>query len=85
MGGAIVRGLVKGSIFKPEDIFVSDVNQDILDTLKKDIPGLNVELDSYSSVSSADIVFVARAKTFYTKSTQMKEIIKNEFIKNGMI
>jgi len=58
MGGAIVRGLVIGSIFKPEDIFVSDVNQNTLETLKKDIPGLNTELDSYSSVPAADIVFV---------------------------
>ena len=58
MGGAIVRGLVKGSIFKPEDISVSDVNQDVLDALKKDIPGLNVELDSYTSVSAADIIFL---------------------------
>jgi len=58
MGGAIVRGLVKGSIFKPEDISVSDVNQSALDTLKKDIPGLNIELDSYGSVSTADIIFL---------------------------
>ena len=58
MGGAIVRGLVKGSIFKPEDISVSDVNPDVLDALKKDIPQLNTELDSYSNVSAADIVFL---------------------------
>jgi pyrroline-5-carboxylate reductase len=50
--------LVKGSIFKPEDISVSDVNQDALNDLKKDIPGLNIELDSYGSVSAADIIFL---------------------------
>lgn len=59
MGGAIVRGLEKGSIFKAEDISVSDVNQDILNTLKKDIPGLNTELGSYGSVPKADIILLA--------------------------
>jgi len=59
MGGAIVRGLVKGSVFKPEDISVSDVNQNALEALKKDIPGVNIELDNYGSVSTADIIFLA--------------------------
>ena len=59
MGGAIVRGLIKGSIFKPEDISVSDVNQSALDALKKDIPGLTIELDSYGSILTADIIFLA--------------------------
>jgi pyrroline-5-carboxylate reductase len=59
MGGAIVRGLVKGSLFKAEDISVVDVNQDVLDALKKDIPRLNIEQDSYNSVSDADIILLA--------------------------
>ena len=59
MGGAIVRGLIKGSIFKPEDISVSDVNQSALDALKKDIPGINIELDSYGNILTADIIFLA--------------------------
>lgn len=59
MGGAIVRGLVKSSLFKAEDISVSDVNQDALNVLKKDIPRLNTERDSYNSVSDADIILLA--------------------------
>ncbi|MDR0547764.1 MAG: NAD(P)-binding domain-containing protein, partial [Dysgonamonadaceae bacterium] len=59
MGGAIVRGLVKGSIFKAEDIFVSDVNQDALNALKKDIPKLNANLDNCDSVSESDIILLA--------------------------
>ncbi|MDR2622279.1 MAG: pyrroline-5-carboxylate reductase [Dysgonamonadaceae bacterium] len=59
MGGAIVRGLAKSSIFKAEDISVCDVNQDVLNILKKDIPGLNTELGSYNSVSTADIILLA--------------------------
>jgi pyrroline-5-carboxylate reductase len=59
MGGAIIRGLVKGSLFKAEDISVCDVNQDILNVLKRDIPGLNTESDSYNSVPDADIILVA--------------------------
>jgi pyrroline-5-carboxylate reductase len=59
MGGAIVRGLVRGSIFKAEDISVSDINRDVLDVLEKDIPGLNTEADSYDSVPEADIILLA--------------------------
>jgi pyrroline-5-carboxylate reductase len=59
MGGAIVRGLVKGSIFKAENIFVSDINQDALHSLKNDIPLLNIALDNYDSVAEADIILLA--------------------------
>ncbi|MDR2692000.1 MAG: pyrroline-5-carboxylate reductase [Dysgonamonadaceae bacterium] len=55
----MVRGLVKSSLFKAEDISVSDVNQDALNALKKDIPRLNTESDSYNSVSDADIILLA--------------------------
>ncbi|MDR0733062.1 MAG: pyrroline-5-carboxylate reductase [Dysgonamonadaceae bacterium] len=59
MGGAIVRGLVKGSLFKAEDIFVCDVNKEVLDALKKDIPRLNTEPNGYNSVSDTDIILLA--------------------------
>jgi pyrroline-5-carboxylate reductase len=59
MGGSIARGLVRSGIFKAEDISVSDINPSVLNALKKDIPGLNTELDSYGSVPEADIILVA--------------------------
>ncbi|MDR0768521.1 MAG: pyrroline-5-carboxylate reductase [Dysgonamonadaceae bacterium] len=59
MGSAIVRGLVRGSLFKAEDISVADVNENILNVLKKDVPGLNIEWDNYNSVSDADIILLA--------------------------
>jgi pyrroline-5-carboxylate reductase len=59
MGSAIIRGLVQGSLFKAEDISVVDVNQDVLNVLKKDIPRLNTELDSCNSVSDADLILLA--------------------------
>ena len=59
MGGAIIRGLLKGSLFAAEDISVSDVNRDVLNVLKKDIPRLNTELNGYGSVSDADIILLA--------------------------
>ena len=59
MGSAIVRGLIQGSIFKPEDITVIDIHQAPLDVLKKDCPALNVALGSFNSVTEADIILLA--------------------------
>jgi pyrroline-5-carboxylate reductase len=59
MGGAIARGLVQGSVFKPEDITVIDVNPAPLDLLKSDYPALNTALNNYESVSEADIILLA--------------------------
>jgi len=59
MGSAIVRGLVQGSVFKPEDITVIDVKQAPLDALKKDCPTVNIALGDFDSVTKADIVLLA--------------------------
>jgi pyrroline-5-carboxylate reductase len=59
MGGAIVRGMVKGSIFKAEDIYVNDIDSNVLNELKRDIPQLNTEIDSYNSVPETDIILLA--------------------------
>ena len=59
MGSAIVRGLIQGSIFKPEDITVIDVQQAPLDALKKECPDLNVVMGNFDSVTEADIILLA--------------------------
>ena len=59
MGGAIVRGLIQGSVFKSEDITVIDIQQAPLDALKRDYPLLNVVLEDFDSVSEADIILLA--------------------------
>jgi len=59
MGSAIVRGLIQGNVFKPEDITVIDVRQAPLDALKKDCPALNVAMDNFDSVAEADIILLA--------------------------
>jgi len=59
MGSAIVRGLIQGSVFKPEDITVVDIQQAPLDALKNDCPALNVVLENFDSVAGADIILLA--------------------------
>jgi pyrroline-5-carboxylate reductase len=59
MGSAIIRGLIQGSVFKPEDITVIDVQQAPLDTLKKECPTLNIAKDNFDSVKKADIILLA--------------------------
>ena len=59
MGSAIVRGLIQGSVFNPEDITVIDVKQAPLDALKKDCPALNVVIGNFDSVKEADIILLA--------------------------
>ena len=59
MGSAIVRGLVQGSVFKPEDITVVDIQQAPLDALKKECSDLNVVLENFDSVTESDIIILA--------------------------
>jgi len=59
MGSAIVRGLIQGSVFKPEDITVVDVQQAPLDALKKECPVLNIAVENFNSVTEADIILLA--------------------------
>lgn len=59
MGGAIARGLAKGSIVKAEDITVSDPFQGLLDALKADCPEINVTSNNEEAIVGADVVMLA--------------------------
>lgn len=59
MGSAIVRGLLKGTIFNAQDITVIDIRNEPLDALKKDIPEINTVLNNYDVLSDADIIIIA--------------------------
>ena len=59
MGGAIARGLTKGSVFAAQDITVTDVVQENLDKIKAFNAGINVSLYSTDELNNADIVLLA--------------------------
>jgi pyrroline-5-carboxylate reductase len=59
MGGAIVRGLVRGRVVAPEDVSATDVNSETLTSLAADAPGIRTELDAFESVAGADIIILA--------------------------
>ena len=68
MGGAIVRGLVQGSIFKPSDITVIDVFEAPLNALQDFNPSIRTALKDYDSVENADIILLA-VKPWFIKDT----------------
>lgn len=59
MGGAIARGLAKGSLVKVEDITVSNPSQGKLEALKAEFPDMQVTADNGKAVAGADIVVLA--------------------------
>ena len=59
MGGAIARGLAKGSLVNVEDITVSDPNKKCLDQLAEEYPAMNVMNDNREAVKNADMVLLA--------------------------
>ncbi len=59
MGGSIVRGLVKGTVFSQKDITVVDIRREPLDALKAVLPQINIVENSYESVNQSDIVIMA--------------------------
>ena len=58
MGGAIARGMAKGTLIKTEDITVSDPFQGTLDALKAEYPAMNVTNNNEEAIVGADIVIV---------------------------
>ena len=59
MGGAIARGLAKGTIVKPENICISNPSQEKLDALKMEFPTMQVTHYNREAVEDADIVLLA--------------------------
>ena len=59
MGGAIARGLAKGTIIQAEDICVSNPSQGKLDALKAEFPHMQVTHSNAEAVEGADIVLLA--------------------------
>ena len=59
MGGAIARGLAKGTIVGAADITVSDPSEKILQQLHQEFPDMTILTDNRVAVSEADFVVVA--------------------------
>ena len=59
MGGAIARGLAKGSIIRTEDICVSNPSQAKLDALKLEFPAMQITRNNAEAVCEADVVLLA--------------------------
>lgn len=59
MGGAIARGLAKGSLIETGDITVVDINSKILNDLKREYPSIRISYEARDSVNGADILIVA--------------------------
>ena len=59
MGGAIARGLAKGSIVKAKDICVSNPSQRKLDALKAEFPAMQVTNNNVEAVKNANVIILA--------------------------
>ena len=59
MGGAIARGLAKGTIIETADICVSNPSNGKLDALKAEFPDMQVTNCNVEAAQGADIVLLA--------------------------
>lgn len=59
MGGAIARGLAKGSIFKEEEIRVTARSRQTLEKLQASNPGFTVSTSNPEAIKDADIIVLA--------------------------
>lgn len=59
MGGALARGLAKGSLIPIQDIYVSNPSTAKLEVLKSEFPTINVTTDNCVAAASADLVVLA--------------------------
>lgn len=59
MGGAIAKGLCKGSLFKSEDIVCADRSENTLKSISAVCPDITTTTDNIDAVKDADIVLFA--------------------------
>lgn len=59
MGGALARGLAKGSIIPTSNIYVSNPSTAKLDALKAEFSEINVMTDNCAATAAADVVVLA--------------------------
>lgn len=59
MGGAVARGLAKGTLITTSDIYVSNPSTPKLDVLKAEFPDINTTTDNRIAAASADMVVLA--------------------------
>ena len=76
MGGALARGLAKGSIVPTSDIYVSNPSVAKLEALKCEFPEINVSTSNCEAVAKADMVVIA------VKPWKVVEVLDE--IKQGM-
>lgn len=76
MGGAVARGLAKGSLVKTSDITVSNPSRGKLEALKVEFPELNITCENSQAATGADVVILA------VKPWKIQEVI--EEIKGGL-
>jgi pyrroline-5-carboxylate reductase len=77
MGGAIIRGLSKGSQFKASDIFVSDINEENLQKIKSFNAEINCSTSNSKNIQEADIVILAVKPWFIeTVASEIQDIIE---------
>ena len=59
MGGALARGLAKGSLIPTSNIYVSNPSTPKLEALKAEFPEINTTIDNRIAVAAADIIIIA--------------------------
>lgn len=59
MGGAIARGLCRGTLVKAEEITVSNPSVGKLDALKAEFPKIDVTTDNRRAAAGADLILLA--------------------------
>jgi pyrroline-5-carboxylate reductase len=69
MGGAIARGLAKGTVVKPQDLTVANRGEAKLAALRTECPGIHTTQDNAEAAREADLVIVA------VKPWLMKEVL----------
>ncbi len=59
MGSAMIGGILKGGIYSPSDIIVSDASPEALERMKGDFPGIATSSDNKEIARKAEILVLA--------------------------
>lgn len=79
MGGAIARGLAKGSIIPASEIIVADPSEDKLEQLFCEFPGIKTTTVNQDAVTGAEMII------FAVKPWLMKQVVRELKIKSKQI
>jgi len=80
MGESIVRGLLTSKARNPSDVFVSDPRVEVLDSLKKQFPGIHTDTANGLAASASMVILAVKPQIYDSVIRDIRDIVHSDAV-----